>query len=111
MTAPNNTSVLQPLAETLKACPSRDERITDKVLHQTWARFRQIALEHGDTVTPAVLVGVILYDSEVFAPLLNQAEHAQLQTLGKVALERYLQLTKPPYKLGKTLAAAVKENT
>jgi len=111
MTAPTNASVLRPLVETLKACPSRDERITDKVLHQTWAGFRQIALEPGDTVTPAVLVGVILYDPEMLAPLLNGAEHAQLQALGKLAQERYLQLTQPPHKLGKTLAAALKEQT
>ena len=57
------------------------------------------------------MVGVILYDPETFAPLLNEAEHTQLQSLGQSALERYLQLTNPPNKLGKTIAAALKEQT
>jgi len=111
MTAPTKPGVLLPLVETLKACPACNERLTTKVLFETWASFRQISLEHGDTVTPAVLVGVILYDPEIFAPLLNGVEQAQLAALGKTALERYQQITNPPHKLGKTLAAALKEKT
>lgn len=107
MTAP--TSPLQPLVTKLKACPTCDDRVTAKRLLASWARFKTLAPEHGDTVTPALLVGVILYDPETFAPLLTGAEHAQLAALGKVALERYLQLTNPPDKLGKTLFAALKE--
>ena len=109
MNDPAKTGVLLPLAARLKACPTRDSRITHKLLTDMWGCFRTISLEHGDTVTPAVLAGVILYDPGTFAPLLNRAEHAQLQALGKVALERYLQLTNPPDTLGKTIAAALKE--
>ena len=109
MNASAQPGVLLPLVEQLKACPSRDARLTEKMLVETWTAFKQIALEHGDAVTPAVLIGVILYDTEIFAPLLNAAEHAQLQALGKIALDRYLQLTNPPNNLGKTIAAALKE--
>ena len=111
MTAPAKSGVLLPLVTQLRERPTRDERPSAKQFIETWSAFKQIAPEHGDAVTPAIVVGVILYDTEVFAPLLNGAEHAQLQALGKVALERYLQITHPPHKLGKTLAAAIKEQT
>jgi hypothetical protein len=61
-------------------------------------------------ITPAVLVGVILYDQEIFARLLNEAERAQLVALGKTALERYQQRNNPPNKLGRTIAATLKES-
>jgi hypothetical protein len=57
----------------------------------------------------AVLAGVILQD-EPFARLLNEAERAQLAALAKAALERYQQRTHPPNKLGKIIAAAIKES-
>jgi hypothetical protein len=41
--------------------------------------------------------------------LLNRAEHAQLQALGQLVMERYQQQIHPPNKLGKTIAAALKE--
>jgi hypothetical protein len=107
MTAPPEP--LQPLVTKLKACPTRDDRVTAKRLLASWARFQTLAPEDGDTITPALLVGVILYDPETFAPLLTGAEHAQLAALGQVAFERYQQLTHPPDKLGKTLVADLKE--
>ena len=103
-------SALLPLFGKLRECPSRDERITEKRLADTWSRLKEITPEHGDTITPAVVAGVILYHPQTFALLLNDAEQAQLQALGKVALERYLQLTNPPNILGKTIAAALKED-
>jgi hypothetical protein len=103
------TGVLLPLATRLKACHTQDQRITSRLLTDLWGCFRNINLEHGDTVTPAILVGLILYDPGTFASLLNRAEHAQLQALGQRALERYQQQTNPPNKLGKTIAAALKE--
>jgi hypothetical protein len=54
---------------------------------------------------------VILYDKEQFAPLLNEAELAQMLALADKALERYQQRTHPPNKLGKIIAAALKEST
>ena len=108
MTTPSKG--LLPLLAQLKHCPSRDGQITEKRFHAMWNEFRQIALDHGDTIIPAVIVGVILYDPETFASLLNEAEHAQLLALGKTALERYEQQTHPPNKLGKTIAAALKES-
>jgi len=109
MSAPKKTGALLPLVEQLKACPSRNHRITVKRLNETWACFKTIAPENGDTITPAILTGLILYDPETFASLLNAAEHAQLLALGKTALERYEQQTHPPNALGKTIVAALKE--
>jgi hypothetical protein len=97
------------LVQKLKACPTCDDRVTAKRLLATWDCFKTLAPERGDTITPALLVGVILYDPETFAPLLTGGEHVQLAALGKVALERYLQLSNPPNQLGKTLFAALKE--
>jgi hypothetical protein len=102
--------VLLPLVAQLKACPSRDDRLTEKRLVATWGSLKTVTLEHGDAITPAVMVGVMLHDTETFAPLLNAAEQAQLQALGQKALERFLQLTNPPHKLGKTIAASLKES-
>lgn len=102
-------SVLLPLATKLKECHSRDTRVTEKRVVEMWGTFKRISPEHGDTVSPAMLAGLILYDPEMFAPLLNGAEHAQLESLGRTALGRYQQLTNPPNKLGKTIAAALKE--
>ena len=109
MTSPNQNGGFFPLVQLLKACPSRRNGVTGKRLNESWACFRTIAPEQGDTITPAVLVGLILYDPELFASLLNAAEHAQLLALGKVALERYEQQIHPPNPLGKTIAEALKE--
>lgn len=44
-----------------------------------------------------------------FAQLLNEAERSQMIALAKLALERYRQKNNPPNKLGKIIAAALKE--
>lgn len=100
---------LLPLFAMLHACPSGQGQISEKMLFETWNGFKQLDPEHGDEITPALLMGLMLFDEEPFAPLLNEAEHAQLAVLGRKALERYLQLTHPPNPLGKTLAASLKE--
>ena len=111
MTNSTETSVLLPLVAKLKACPARDSRFSEKLLIETWGGFRQLAPEHGDAITPALMAGLVLYDDEQFAQLLNEAERAQLIALARLALERYQERTQPPNKLGKTLAAALKEDT
>ena len=45
------------------------------------------------------------------ARLLHEAERSQMRALAKVALERYEEITHPPDKLGKIIAAALKEFT
>ncbi len=107
MTTP---SKLLPLFEKLKTCPSLDSSITEKMLLETWGCFKQLALEQGDELTPPIMAGLILYDEEQFAELLNEAERLQMIALSKKALERYKQLTNPPNKLGKTIAASLKES-
>ena len=95
----------------LLACPTREERISDKLLFETWNGFKQIDPEHGDEITPALITGLILFDEESFAALLNEAEHAQLAGLGRKAMQRHQQLTHPPNPLGNVLAASLKEST
>ena len=104
-----NPGTLQPLVAKLRGCPAQEERITEKQFIETWDNFKQIAPEHGDTISSAMMVGVILYDPEIFASLLTKAEHGQLITLGLTAAERYRQRSNPPNKLGKLIVATVKE--
>ena len=108
MTIPTNA--LLPLVAALKACPAQDSRFSQKKLIESWGCFKQAAPEQGDEITPAVMAGLILFDEKQFAPLLNEAERAQLAALGKAALERYQDKIHPPNRLGKTIAAAVKES-
>jgi hypothetical protein len=109
MTTPAKPGGLLPLVAKLKVCPSHDNSLSEKMLIETWGSFKQLAPEHGDEITPAIMAGLILYDEEQFAHLLNEAERLQMAALAKVALERYRQKTNPPNKLGKIIAAALKE--
>lgn len=109
MTSPTQSNALLPLVAKLRACPVLDNSITEKMLVETWNAFKQINPEHGDEITPAVMAGLVLSDEEDFAQLLNEAERSQLVAMGRLALERYQQKTQPPNKLGKILAAALKE--
>lgn len=111
MTNPYKSNTLLPLLAKLKACPVLDNSLSEKKLIETWGCFKQLAPEHGDEITPAMMAGLVLYDQEQFAQLLNEAERSQLVALARVALERYQQKTHPPNKLGKILAAALKEAT
>ena len=110
MTTPAKSSALLPLVAILKACPAHDNGFSEELLSKTWERFKQRAWEPDDEVTTAVMAGLILYD-EQFAQLLNEAERSQMAALAKLALERYQQKTNPPNKLGKIIAAALKETT
>lgn len=101
---------LLPLMTHLKACPTQDERISQTRLIEMWSRFKQIAPERGDLVTPAMLVGLILYGPDTFGSLLPFAEREQLVRLCLLARERYQQLANPPNKLGKLIAASLKES-
>ena len=109
MTTPTKPSTLLPLVARLRVCPAHDNGFSKEMLIETWGDFRQLAPEEGDEITPAIMAGLVLYDEEQFAQLLNEAEHTQLVALAKVALERYQQKTNPPNKLGKIIAAAIKE--
>ena len=111
MTNPDKTNALLPLVAKLRACPSQGSSFSEKKLIETWGCFNQLAPEHGDEITPAMMAGVVLYDEEQFAQLLKEAERSQLVALSKMALERYQQKTNPPNKLGKIIAAALKETS
>ena len=97
------------LVDRLKACPAYDTSISEKALHETWNCFRQIDLEDGDAVTPAIVAALVLHDDEVFAGLLNEEENSRLLALAKTAFDRYQQITNPPNKLGKLIAGIIKK--
>ena len=48
------------LVQRLKDCQTLETRINPKLLHETWSSFRRLDPEHGDEVTPALLVSLIL---------------------------------------------------
>src|SRR5262245_2814535 len=104
------SNALLPLVTKLKAAPSRDGTFSEKMLFATWQCFRQTVLEQRDQLTPAIMSGLVLYD-EKFAQLLNEAERSRMVSLARLALERYQQETNPPNKLGKIIAASLKEKT
>ncbi len=110
MKNPTPSTPLLALVSKLKACPAQDSRFSRKLLIESWGSFRLLAPEHGDEITPALMAGLVLYDKTV-AQLLNEAERAQLNALAKLALGRYEEKTHPPNKLGKTIAAALKESS
>ena len=99
----------QELAQRLKACPTLDTRVNPKLLCETWSAFRRLDPEHGDEVTPALLVALILFDEESFGSLLSDAELMQLVVLARSALDSYQLKIHPPNQPGKLLAASLKE--
>jgi len=107
VSAKSNT--LRRLFTQLKECPSGYNRFAGEMPRQTWERFKQVAWEPEDELTPAVMAGLILYD-ETFAQLLNEAERSQMLALAGNALERYRQETNPPNQLGKIIAASLEES-
>jgi hypothetical protein len=97
------------LVDKLKACPAHNPSLSKESLLETWKCFRQIDLEHGDELTPAIMAALILYDEEQFGELLNEVERSQVFALAKVALERYKKITNPPNKLGKLIAGIINQ--
>jgi hypothetical protein len=106
----NARDSFQMLVQNLKLCPTLDTTITPKLLHETWSSLRRLDPEHGDDVTPALLVALILFDAETFGSLLSDAELTQLVLLGRQALDSYQLKTNPINQPGKLLAATIKEN-
>ena len=100
---------LLPLFKKLKTCASQDDRITEKMLVETWNCLREVNLQQGNEVTPSILIAVVLYDDEQFAGILNETEHSQLFSLARIVIDRYRQITQPPNILGKAIAASLKE--
>ena len=101
---------LLPLLAQLENCPAHEHGFTRKELIATWNSYKEINPEHGDEITPAMMVGLVLFDEEQFAQLLNEAERSQLTALAKLALERFTEKSNPPNKLGKAIASALKES-
>ena len=84
--------------------------ISPKLLHETWSAFRRLDPEHGDEVTPAMLVALILFDEESFAELLTEAQLDQLHLVAGQAMQQYELAIKPKNQVGQLLAATIKEN-
>jgi hypothetical protein len=98
-------------AERLRDCPTLDTSINPKLLCEIWSAFRTINPEHGDDVTAAMLLGLILFDEESFGALLSEAELSQLAALGCSALDRYRLKTNPMNQVGTLLAASLEDPT
>ena len=98
------------LVRRLKLSPSRDTSISKQSFLETWKSFQSSDPEHGDEVTRAIIVAVILFDPETFESLLTETELTQLVAIARLALERYQLKTNPPNQPGKLLLAALKEN-
>ncbi len=108
MKTPTHSGTLLPLVAQLKACPTQDSSFSEKLLLEAWERFKHTGWDRGTEPTPAVMAALLLHD-ENLARLFNAVERVQLLALSTVALERYQEKTNPPNKLGKTIAASLKE--
>jgi hypothetical protein len=106
----NARESFQQLVQNLQLCPTLENTIKPKLLHEAWSAFRRLDPEHGDDVTPALLVALILFDPETFGSLLSDAEHTQLVAIARSALDSYQLKTHPINQPGKLLAATIKEN-
>jgi hypothetical protein len=98
------------LVQNLKLCPTLETTIKPKLLHETWSSFRRLDPEHGDDVTPALLVALILFDEESFAELLTAAQLDQLHIVAGQAMQQYELAIKPKNQVGQLLATTIKEN-
>ena len=100
----------QLLVQKLKLCPTSDTSISPKLLHEVWAGFRRIDPEHGDEVTSAMLVALILHDRESFAGLLTAQQLDQLHRIAGQVMHNYELAIQPSNQIGRLLAATIKEN-
>jgi len=106
----NARESFQQLVQNLKLCPTLESTIKPKLLHEAWSSFRRLDPEHGDEVTPAMLVALILHDEESFAELLTEAQLDQLHIVAGQAMQQYELAIKPKNKVGQLLATTIKEN-
>ena len=98
------------LIRRLKLSPSLDTSVSKQSFLETWKSFQSSDPEHGDEVTPAIIVAVILFDEDMFESLLTETELTQLTAIARLALERYQLKINPPNQPGKRLFAALKDN-
>jgi len=98
------------LVRNLKLCPTLETTITPKLVNEIWDCMRDIKLQKGDEVTPAMLVALILHDEESFAELLTAAQLDQLHIVAGQAMQQYELAIKPKNQVGQLLAATIKES-
>jgi hypothetical protein len=98
------------LVRNLKLCPTLETTIDPKRLHEIWSSFRRLDPEHGDEVTPAMLVALILQDEESFAELLTEEQLDQLHIVAGQAMQQYELAIKPKNQVGQLLAATIQES-
>lgn len=100
----------QLLVQNLKDCPTLETTITPKLVNEIWDCIREIDPEHGDEVTPTMLVALILFDEESFAELLAADQLDQLKIIAGQAKNQYELAIKPKNQVGQLLATTIKEN-
>ncbi len=79
-----------------------------QTVSEAWDALRRDSISESTLASRAVLAAVVIH-SNVAAQLLTVEEHNQLLVLADLVLDRYEQRTHPPNKLGKLIAAIVKE--
>ena len=100
---------IQQLVKNLKLCPSLEQPITTKLVHETWSCLRKLDPGQGDEVTPAMLVALILFDEESFASLLTEEQLDQLHIVAGQALKQYELVIKPKNQVGLLMTTIIKE--
>jgi hypothetical protein len=100
----------QLLVRGLKVCPTLEQPITPKLVHEIWDSMRTINPAHGDSITPVVLVGLILYDEESFADLLTDDQLNQLHIIAGQVMRNYETVITPKNQVGQLLASTLKES-
>ncbi len=100
----------QLLVRNLKASPTLEQPITPKLVHETWDSMRSINPAQGDSITSAVLVGLILYDEEMLADLLTDDQLNQLHIIAGQVMHNYETAIKPKNQVGQLLATTIKES-
>jgi len=96
------------LVTKLRACPAHDASISRELFLECWTKLQREDVTPLIKPTLPIMAALVLYDDQ-FAPLLTAAEQAQLLALVNLAVDRYEQKTNPPNKLGKLIAATIKE--
>jgi hypothetical protein len=100
---------LRQLAEALHHCATLEPVVTTAALHAAWSGLRRLDPEHGDDVTGAMLVALILHDEDSCAGLVTEEQLDQLHDLAEHARERYELAIKPKNPIGRLLTAALKK--
>ena len=105
-----STKSLLSLVARLQDCPAHETTVSRERFLECWDDLQREDVSPLLAPTLPVMAALILNsEDDAFGQLLNDAERGQLQSLVKLALDRYEQQTNPPNKLGRLLAGSIKK--